>query len=87
MGGMPKKKRDNNPTQVTATVRHYHPFARSEIPTCTGTYVYTQMDNSGNADTNCFLCAFSVERESKEWYREEFQISKAIFHFPPSEGI
>lgn len=28
----PRKTRDNNPTQVTATVRHYHPFAWPEIP-------------------------------------------------------
>lgn len=55
------------------------------IHTCTD--IHTRMDNPKNADSNCSLCAFSVERESKEWDREEFQISKAIFHFPPSEGI
>lgn len=34
------------------------------------------------ADSNCSFCAFSVERESEEWCREELQISKAILHFP-----
>lgn len=60
-----------------------HKHAQAHI--CTD--IHTQMDNPRNPDSNCFLCAFSVERESKEWYREEFQISKAIFHFPPSEGV
>lgn len=29
----------------------------------------------------------TVLRESKEWYREEFQISEAILYFPPGRRI
>lgn len=31
-GGMSKKTGDNNPTPVTATVRHYYPFGSPGIP-------------------------------------------------------
>lgn len=93
---MSKKAQGNNLIQVTATVTHYHPFARPGIPTMfrsthkhtVHAQIYTPTyGHPMNADSNCSLCAFSVERESEEWYHEEFQISKAIFHFPPSEGI
>lgn len=59
----------------------------TKVCTNTSTETYTQMDNWRNDDSNCSLCAFGVERESEEWYCEEFQISKAIFHFPPRAGI
>lgn len=50
-------------------------------------HIHARTDNPRNADSNWSSCAFSVERESEEWYKEEFQISKTIFHFPPSAGI
>lgn len=50
-------------------------------------HIHARMDNPRNADSNWSSCTFSVERESEEWYKEEFQISKTIFHFPPSAGI
>lgn len=68
--------RKQKTTQETATVGYYHPFAAAKkIPA---------MQISMHKHIHC---AFSVERESEEWYKEEFQISKTIFHFPPSAGI
>lgn len=65
---------------------HYRPRHQKCLRR-TSTSTQTQMDNPRNADSNCSLCGFGAERESEEWHIEEFQISKAIFHFPPSEGI
>lgn len=45
------------------------------------------MDDQRNAGNNCSLCSRCTWRESKEWHQVEFQISKAIVHFPPREGI
>jgi len=89
---MYRRSGDNSPTQVTATVAHYHPFAREDISAMhisMHKHVYTDkhMNNPWIADSNCCLCAFRVERESEEWSHKEFQISKAIFHFPPCERV
>lgn len=83
--------RKQKTTQETATVGYYHPFAAAKkIPAMQISmhkHIHARTDNPRNADSNWSSCAFSVERESEEWYKEEFQISKTIFHFPPSAGI
>lgn len=83
--------RKQKTTQETATVGYYHPFAAAKkIPAMQISmhkHIHARTDNPRNADSNWSSCAFSVERESEQWYKEEFQISKTIFHFPPSAGI
>lgn len=61
-------------------INSYH----AQAHTCTHKWTIQRMLTATAADSNC---SFEVERECKEWYCEEFQISKAIFHFPPGEGI
>lgn len=77
--GMPQRTEDNSPTQVVATAAHYRHFCRA------GPHVHVW----AHTRTSHRILATTHEprRESEERHRKEFQISQAIFHFSPREGI
>lgn len=79
-----RNARVNKPAPVSATVINYHPFGSPENFFNTHMKI---MDDRRNAGNNCSLCSHCTWRESKEWHKVEFQISKAIVHFPPCEGM
>lgn len=76
---------ENKLAPVSATVMSYHPFGS---PGKFLLHTWTTWTIGGMLETTApSVCSWCTQRESKEWHRVEFQIFKAIFHFPPREGI